>query len=216
MSWLHRTISRLVLVAMVLLLGALAFGGFRLAQTQLAADIYRDRLAEVVENYQQLQTSYNEAVRQTAVTELVVEGDQLDVTVRTAEGVERTVPTSIDPTREVYVDYVVIDNRLWIRRVFDSSTPPDHAVVIDDAHARIDWDDPAVSHGQAAYRQLSDGRWIVTVTGSGALGLSRASEEEPIALSSPPEVREYAEIEREVEAELDGLRMSEMLRRLVR
>jgi len=37
----------------------------------------------------------------------------------------REFPTACRPDREVYADYVVLDGRLWIRRVFDAATAPE-------------------------------------------------------------------------------------------
>src|SRR5690554_4211377 len=53
------------------------------------------------QSYEQLRQTYNEAVAKTAVTELVVEDGTLCVTIRTAEGVDRTIPTPFDPSKEI-------------------------------------------------------------------------------------------------------------------
>jgi len=143
--------------------------------------------------HEQLRATYNEAVAKTAVTELVVEDGTLCVNIRTAEGVDRSIPTPFDPRKEIYVDYVVLDGRLWIRRVFDHDTPPGQALVIDPKRGDIDWSDPRLTYGNAVYRSLSEGRWIVTVTGDGSLGLVKSDKPAP-ALSPPPVVKDYPQM----------------------
>src|SRR5690606_19499101 len=110
---------------LVLLTVAGAMVGYRLVESKITADIYRDRLVTLSEDYETLRRTYNEAVRRTAVTELLVEGDTVCVVIRTAAGVLRKIATPYSPDSEVYVDYVVVDGRLWIRRVFDAHTPPE-------------------------------------------------------------------------------------------
>ncbi|MEO1279822.1 MAG: hypothetical protein AAFV77_12765, partial [Planctomycetota bacterium] len=120
--------SSFALLAVIVLFVA----GFLLlsrARAELRADIYRDRLEDVAQDYAVLAERFNSAVTQAAVTELVVEDGQMSVRVRSRRGVETVIPTSLDPTSEIYVDYVVIGGRLWIRRVFDDRTPPVEGVV---------------------------------------------------------------------------------------
>lgn len=152
------------------------------------------RYDELQQNHEQLRQTYNEAVAKTAVTELVVEEGTLCVNIRTAEGVDRSIPTPFNPAREIYVDYVVLDGRLWIRRVFDQDTPPGKGLVIDPQRADVDWNDPKLTYGNAVYRSLTEGRWIVTVTGDGSLGLVK-TEKEATPLSPPPPVRDYPQVE---------------------
>lgn len=146
-------------------------------------DVERDRDA--------IRDRYNEAVRRTAVTELVVEDGRLEVIIRTTEGVERRIETPFDPRAEIYVDYAILDGRLWIRRVFDAYTPPESGLVIDPLVESIDWDQRPEGYGKAVYRSLSPGRWVITVTGNGSLGLARVEGETPTQLSPQPPVRPY-------------------------
>jgi hypothetical protein len=101
------------------------------------------------------------------------------VAIRDASGAVRTIETPFDPSREIYVDFVVLDGRLWIRRVFDDRTPPEQGVLIDPALAEIDWSEDEAAHGKATYRALGPGRWIVSVTGDGSLGLARSLRTRP-------------------------------------
>jgi hypothetical protein len=116
------------------------------------------------------------------VTELVVEDGRLSVAIRDAGGAIRTIETPFDPSREIYVDFVVLDGRLWIRRVFDDRTPPEQGVLVDPALAEIDWSEERAAYGKATYRALGPGRWIVSVTGDGSLGLARSRDDAPSEL----------------------------------
>ena len=198
-------ISRVLSVVLLVVLGSVGWLGFRLLESRIAADVYRQRLVELGQSYERVRELYNEAVLETAVTELLVKDGSVQVSIRTAEGVLETIPTPFDPERELYVDYVVLNDRLWIRRVFDESTAPDRGVVIDPKLVNVDWSDEGASHGKATYRKLEPGRWVVTVTGDGALGLARRDGAETIALSGPPPVRTYPQIHETVDEELARL-----------
>lgn len=211
----EKLVSMAATVGLVVVIGVAGFAGFRLAQAQLAAEVYRDRLVELSGQYDQLADRHNEAVRRTAVTELVVADGDLSVHVRTAEGLLKAVPTGLDPRREIYVDYVVVDGRVWIRRVFDDATPPERGVLIDASLGEIDWDAPGVAYGKAVYRRLGVGRWVVTVTGGGALGLTRLSDDEPVELAPPPRVRDYEQVEAELADRLREVSTADVVRRLI-
>jgi hypothetical protein len=129
--------------------------------------------------------------------------------------VVKSIPTPFDPSGEIYVDYVVLDGRLWVRRVFDAKTPPSQGVVIDPKLAEVTWDDQGATHGKAVYRQLGEGRWIVTVTGDGSLGLARSTLSEPTDLSATPAVRDYEPISEQAKAEADRIGPGDVMRRLV-
>ena len=179
----------------LILLGGFALAGLatlRLVNARLEADVYRARLETLSSDYELLREHYESLVRETAVTELVVEHGALSVSIRTAQGELRRIETPFDPSDEIYVDYVVRAGRLWIRRVFDAATAPDEGVVIDASLAELAWEsDDTLSHGKATYRALGEGRWIVSVTGNGALGLAEAPPGMPGGLAPPPELRHY-------------------------
>jgi hypothetical protein len=199
----------------VALLGAAGWFGYRVVVQQVAAEVYRERLVELAQSYERMRGLYNEAVLQTAVTELLVQDGSVQVTIRTAEGVLKTVPTPFDPERELYVDYVVLNDRLWIRRVFDDATPPGEGIVIDPSLVDVDWSANGASHGKAAYRKLEPGRWVVTVTGDGSLGLAQRHGAETIALAGPPAVRDYPQIEESVSTALTEIGPGDVLRMLL-
>lgn len=192
-----------------------AWTQYRLVESRIAAEVYRDRLLTLNDQYESLRHIYNQAVRRTAVTELVVENGHLAVVIRTMEGVNKRFATPFDPNDEIYVDYAVVDGRLWIRRVFDARTPPQHGLVIDPFKEHIKWADSQVAYGKAVYRQLTEGRWVVTVTGDGSLGLRPADPEQDTTLVSTPKVSDYPQIEKEISHSIDQIRVSDVIRRIV-
>lgn len=182
--------------------------GYQAVRSDIAASTYRERLAAMVTEYESLRAEFNTAVRKTAVTELIVENGALAIVVRGPDGARERVETDLDPRGEVYVDYVVLDGRLLIRRVFDSWTAPAEGVFLDPSLVDVDWDDPRAEHGKAVYRALADGRWVVSVTGSGSLGLVRLGDVGatlPSDLVRAPKIEDYSELVTETDVELDGV-----------
>ncbi|MEO0964943.1 MAG: hypothetical protein AAFY08_07470 [Planctomycetota bacterium] len=161
----------------------------------------REALDESRAAFDDLATDYNQAVRQTAVTELIVVDDTLTVVVKTAFGDVEAIATPYDPRREIYLDYVVIDGKVWARRVFDDLTPPGQGILIESRYGAIDWDAHAdADYGKAIYRKLTPGRWAITVTGNGALGLEKVADDAEIELVEPPTVvKRFHAIERSAE-----------------
>lgn len=207
--------NRITGIASLVLIAVAGYAGYRLVEANLRADIYRDRLTSLAADYDTLRATYNQAVRRTAVTELVVENGKLCVSIRNAEGVVKSIPTPFDPAGEIYVDYVVLDGRLWVRRVFDAKTPPSQGVLIDPNLAEVSWDDQGATHGKAVYRQLGEGRWIVSVTGDGSLGLARSTRTAPTDLTTTPPVRDYEPISEQAKLEADRIGPGDVVKRLV-
>lgn len=203
LRWLAR-------IGAALLVGTLAVGGYRLVRTELAAEVYRERLEALASDYASLRDRYEEAVRRTAVTELRVEDGELSVAVRRADGEVRVIPTPYDPRSEIYVDYAVQDGRLWIRRVFADDTPPKEGVLVEPRLDEVDWEAADAAHGKAAYRTLGEGRWVVTVTGNGALGLERVEPDAEPELAPPPPVRDFEPVARRVDDRLGRIRPEEL------
>ncbi len=187
------------LACLVLLAGAGVLG-YQLLRNGVAADVYHDRLVELNDDHNQLIQQYNQAVTRTAVTELLVENGTVCVNVRTADGQLETHPIDANPAHPIYVDYVVKDSRLLIRRVFDSQSVPDDAGVINSALLKLDWTDPTIKHGQAIYRKLTDGRWIVTVSGDGSLALAKVEPDVEVELLPAPKIDDFDPVEATQEA----------------
>lgn len=201
-------------IALAVVLLAAAFVGYRFLRASVEADVYRQRLGELSEKYNDLRDTYNEVVKRTAVTELIVAEGSVCVSIRNAEGEVTRVETPYRAGSEVFVDYVVIDGRLWIRRVFDADTAPNGGVVIDPKLADVAWDDADLVQGKAVYRKVDEGRWVVTVTGNGALGLAKR-EGSSDELVSPPAVRDYPPTMQEVDADVQRIGTLDVLKRAV-
>jgi len=187
--------QRILAIATLVVLGGAVWIGLDLVSTRNAAERYRRQLTSLKDDFKQLRKTYNQAVARTAVTELLVEDGRVHVIIRTIEGELKRIDTPFDPDAEIYVDYVILGNRLWIRRVFDNATPPNNAVVINPMLKDIDWNADRARHGKAVYRRLGEGRWVITVTGDGSLGLARADTQAPIDLAPPPFIQEYDPID---------------------
>jgi hypothetical protein len=189
-------VTRLLITAALLTITALAGAfGYRFLRAEAASELYRERLEALANEHAQLAQRYNRAVRQTAVTELLVTESSVAVRIRNAEGKIATIPTPFSPDREIYVDYAVKDGRLLIRRVFDDRTPPSRAVVVNPALAELDWpDEDALRVGKAVYRGgLTPGVYAVTVTGSGALALAKTDA--PADLELAPLIEPFEELD---------------------
>lgn len=210
-------------IGMVGLVGVVALTGFRLVRSDVRAEVYRRRLEGLASDYEALRQTYNDLVKRTAVTELVVKDGRLSVRVSNAAGVVREIPTPFDPSGEIYVDFVVRDGRLLIRRVFDGHTPPHAGLVIDADLAEVRWSDGwpdqppvgAATYGKAIYRQLGEGRWVISVTGDGSLGLVRARAGENVPLVAAPSVHDYAAIEAEADRRVGEVGWRDLLMGLV-
>ncbi len=189
----------------VLLLGGSGLLGYRLTASHMAADIYRDRIQQLSSDYESLRTMYNQAIRKTAVTELIVDEGRLTLSVPTPDGGRRNIETGFDPSNEIYCDYVQIDGRLWIRRLYDDRTAPSEGLLLDTRFEFVDWDAPGARQGHAVYRSLAPGRWIVTVTGDGSLGLVPVEGDRPTQLTPAPQVYDYEQIDKQLRARIDRI-----------
>jgi hypothetical protein len=203
-----------VTLLLIAILGLGSFAGYRLVRSDVEAAVYQSRLEEAARDYEALRESYNEAIRRTAVTELRVDRGVLSVAIRNAVGDVRIIETPYDPSREIYVDYAILDGRLWIRRVFDAATPPAEGLLIDPDLADVDWDADPEGYGKAAYRSLAEGTWVVTATGDGSLGLGRRRSGDTEGLAPPPLVRTYEPVESAVGRKLGAIEPREAVRAL--
>jgi hypothetical protein len=196
----------------VVFVGVLALAvllGYNVVRSNIAADLYRDRLREAVKENEVLRQTFNEAVKKTVVTELVVnEDDTVCVVFVSADNTEHVVPTPFRKGAEVFVDFIVQDGKLFLRRVFDEDTKPREALFINPDLQTVDWKKGVEGpRGSAAYAQLNqNGRWVVNVTGNGALELKKADDNAPRQpLVNLPPVREYPVIEKEMNTKVDEI-----------
>ena len=180
-------------------LGIASLLGYQWAKATVAQDIYRDRLTSLQSDYQQLAEQYNQAITPRPVTELLVEDGTVCVVVRRGDGELVRVPTTFNAWEdELFVDYALVDGRLLIRRVFDEHTAArsEQAVVIDPELVEVNWEDPTIPFGKAIYRsRMADGRWIISVTGDGSLGLKQIAEDSQITLAKQPEIKKFEPVD---------------------
>ncbi len=187
--------------------------GYQIARDRLAAGVYRDRLQTLHRDYNQLAEQYNDAVTRNAVTELLVRDGALSVSVRTPAGVLETVPVPWKPGSELYVDYLVLDGRLWIRRVYDATTPPESGTVINPALLDPNWQSQNPPEGKAVYRKLTDGRWIVTATENGSLGLRKIDDNTDVTLLTTPAIRDFDPVQ-QAQQDIDKITTADVLEHL--
>lgn len=215
MAWPARILRWVQAAVVLVILLALMLVGYRFLRIYSEVSILTRRVQELQAEHSRLTALYNEAVRRTAVTELQVDNGRLSVVIRTADGREKVIPTPFDPAGEIYVDYVVRDGRLWIRRLFDARTPPLQGLLVDAALEDVNWEDAAFTYGKAVYRSLGPGRWIITVTGDGSLGLARRAAKDQRPLATAPAVRDYPEIKPQVRRDASRVSFADFLRSLV-
>jgi hypothetical protein len=207
------------------LVGVIALCGvalWRQSRGNIVAGIYRQRLEQLSADYQQLRGQYNEAVRKTAVTELVVSGGQVSVVVRTAAGIVETIPTNLDANQEVHVEYLVLDGKLWIRRVYTLSDPDSagqaaaSVATINPSLASPPWSTDPNLKGLSIFRKnLSPGRSVVTTTGNAALDLRKLPEGQSSRLASPPPVRDFPAMEAQIRDEVARLGVIDIARNIL-
>lgn len=209
MTKLARLFLPLTLTGLALAVALAGVTLYHWAKASVAQDIYRDRLTELQQSYNDLAEQYNQAVTPRPVTELLVEDGTVCVIVRMGDGEVKRFPTPFNAwENELFVDYAVIDERLLIRRVFDENTAPksEQAVVIDPELVQVQWNAPGAMYGQAIYRnRMADGRWIVSVTGDGSLGLKQVPIDANIQLATRPKIKEYKPITIEAQTAVDEI-----------
>ncbi|MEX0324409.1 MAG: hypothetical protein AB3N63_19790 [Puniceicoccaceae bacterium] len=176
--------------------------GFLWVKEEVTSRIYREKLATLAGDYASLAEQYNYAVRESAITELDVTEDSVTVVIRTLEGEIKRIETPYDPKTEIFVDYLVGNGRIWIRRIFDQATPPAEALVIDPVWEHADWSSKDLKYGKVVYRALEPGIWSIQVSGSGALSLEPAGSSSIQALIPSPEIKSYEEIQLNLDQEV--------------
>lgn len=203
-----RSVSRYILPAF--LTTCVMVSGFFWLREEVTSQIYRNKLESMAAEYAELADRYNHAVRQSAITELEVTEASVAVLIRTIDGEVKRIATPYDPREEIFVDYLVGNGRIWIRRVFDDNTPPENGLVIDPVWDRVDWKDSGLSYGKVVYRALEPGTWSIQVSGNGALSLEPATSSHPDALAAAPEIRSFEEIQLALEAEVQAITFEDL------
>ncbi len=210
----------IVLPLTLAILGLATLAGYQWAKASVAQDIYRDRLSHLQQDYQQLATQYNQAVTPRPVTELLVEEGIVCLAVRKGDGQVVRIPTTFNVRlNRVYVDYLLVDQRLMIFRAFEFNTvnavPPDKVVTIDPALLDLEGDLERVPFGKSlSCRNLPDGRYLISVTGDGSLGLKPVSADEPIQLTTHPPIKEFAPVDEQAHDEVESITFGDVWRSL--
>lgn len=188
----RRTVLLLGLAAVLSVAGALSW---QWGKAALQRDAYRARLADLEAKHNALVADYNRAVARTAVCEVRQEGGKLKIVVRTADGRSEEIPLPFDPSREVHFDFVCLDNRLQLRRVYDDQTAPKDGVLVESKLAQVDWHGHEDDRGLAIYRPLTEGRYALKVSGTGSLTLEKLEAGEIARLEREPRLRRYDTVE---------------------
>lgn len=195
------------------LLGLLvaAFAGYQWARSNVAQDIYRDRLIGLQDDYRALAQRYNQAVTPRPVTELLVEDGIVCLGVRKGDGELVRIPTDFDVRQnQVYVDYLIVDQRLLIRRAFEfhpvNAVPADKVVYVDQELLDIEWDPERIPYGKAlSCRGLEDGRYIISVTGDGSLGMKQIALDAAITLQTHPPLEEFHPVDEQTKSDIAAI-----------
>ena len=114
----------------------------------------------------------------------------------------------------------------WVRRVMQrrrqtgQTTPRPRGgatvVKIDLARLRqLVHEQPDATCGKAVYRRLSQGRWVVTVTGDGSLGLAKRPDHDAGPLTFSPSVKDYPQVQSEIKHQVDQIGLRDVLGKLI-
>ena len=85
----------------------------------------------------------------------------------------------------------------------------------EDGRVELYWaaTDTVYTAAYLVYRSLTPGRWVVTVTGDGSLGLAQGQH--PAQLAPPPPVKDYQQLQSELAGDLDSIGPGAVLYRFI-
>lgn len=203
----------------IALLGLALFAGYHVVKTQVESDEYQKRLITLRNDYENLRGAHNEAVKKTAVTELLVNEDgTVCVVFVTMNGEEKVVPTQFKMGTEIFADFIMIEGTAYFRRVFDENTKPVDALYIDPQLQTVEWKKATEDRptGNIAYALLDEpGRWVVTVTGNKSLDIRKKNEDEaPTVLVPNVKVKDYSQVEKEVNESISKITFGDVMGKL--
>lgn len=213
---IRRVVTSVAVVCFLLMLTGVTMVGLRFAKAAVAGDVYLKRLQQLEQDYGTLQERYNSAVRAAALTELRVNETSAQLWVRGSDGAVHHFQTPYKAGDVVNFEYVVWHGRVLIYGVYDRNTSPNDGTRIDPEQRLIDWSDASEPYTLAIGRKLTPGRWVVRMSGNGALTLAQADEQELVELEAPPSLERYDPIEREIEDATREVGLGEVFRRLLR
>lgn len=136
---------------------------------------YEQKLKTVITQYNRLLDTFNTVVDKTIITEIKVEDGNVFAIIRNYHRLRKKIPLKVSLKYPVYVDYIIKDNSIILRRVFDAVTPPSkaHNIV---SNLDVNWDDKSFKYGKAIYKKFSTNKnaiYQITVTGNGSLGIEQ-------------------------------------------
>lgn len=70
----------------------------------------------------------------------------------------------------------------------------------------------APEHGKAVYRALGEGRWVVTASGNGSLGLVRADDTEAGEIAPPVTLKDFEAEIKQADASVDSIGLGDVWR----
>ncbi len=193
-----------------LLSAAICVCGYLWIREEVTSRIYQQKIQSLAADYSALAARYNHAVKQSAITELEVDQNSIAVLIRTIDGTLRRIETPYHPDKEIFIDYIVGNGRIWIRRIFDQATPPESALVIDPVWETVDWSENALKYGKVIYRSLSPGIWSIQVSGNGSLNLEPSVHSKANMLAAAPEVQSYEEIKLAMDQEVRAITLYDL------
>jgi len=211
--------NRLFLLLALIGSALAAIAGYHWAKANVAQDVYHDRLVGLQDDYKRLAEQYNQAVTPRPVTELWVEEGNVCVVVRKGDEIVR-VPTDFDVRKnEVYVDYILADQRLLIRRVFEmnkvTGVPPDKIVTVDKDLLEVDWDPQRVPYGLSlSFSGREDGRYLISATHNGSLSLKQIDEDSEVKLATRPPIKQFEPVDEQAHAAVDAIGFGDVWKHL--
>lgn len=215
----------------VVLLATASLVSFQWAKSSVAKDIYRERLTgletdlktlsadynrltdkynHLTSRFNDLADQYNEAITPRPVTELWVEEGIVCLVVRKGDGEIVRIPTGFnvrEKEKRVYVDYLVVDQRVMIFVAFEFNQKPGEVPVPMDKVVYIDPDLLEIEKN-LKQRPLGkgisvagkpDGRYVVTATTNGSLDLTRIDPDADVELEKTPKIKHFDPVTRRVE-----------------
>ncbi|MEO0475981.1 MAG: hypothetical protein AAF085_08460, partial [Planctomycetota bacterium] len=76
-------------------------------------------------------------------------------------------------------------------------------------------EDPTIPFGKAIYRsRMADGRWIISVTGDGSLGLKQIDEDTPVQLAIKPQVKKFEPVDGRADEAVERIGLGDVWKHL--
>lgn len=157
--------------------------------------IYQDNLKNVINDFNGLLKTYNDVIKKYIITDILIENSYLYVILRNGAIEIKRIKTSVCVSEEIFIDYVLYQNRIIFRRVFDANTAPSKAIDLF-SDINLDWKDNSLQYGKIIYKKFTeDGLYHITIQLDGNLGLEKYSKDEKMDYLPSPEIKKFQERE---------------------